>query len=249
MNGQTRGSGTGRVAGLVAVVWLCLVASAWSDDDEDCRRPQISVTGEGSVSVRPDVAQANLGLRVTGATVGEAMGESRQHMARVLDALRQSGVAEKDVITSQFSIHRERQVPAPRRDGGAEMEEEPQYVVTNMVRVTIRDLDRADLVLDRAIDAGANEVHGIRFALEDEEEAAAGARELAVAQARAKAAQLAQLHGAQLGPPIRIAEMSGGGGPRPMMSRAMASAESATVTVGELTFSARVEVVYEIEVD
>ncbi len=235
-----------RGAASVAMAALAVVAlaagSAGAADFEG--RRHIAVSGEGSVSVLPDIARADLGTRVTGETVSEAMGQARLTMQRILDSLNQAGVADKDILTTRFAIHRER-VP-----GRGEERQEERYAVTNMVGVTIRDLDRADSVLDLAIDAGANEVRGIRFAIEDEDEVAAEARQLAAAQARAKAQQLARLHGVTLGEPIRIAESGAGAGPRPMYARSAGlAAESATVTVGELTFTARLEVVYEIEAE
>ena len=153
------------------------------------------------------------------------------------------------MITTRFAIHRER-VPGPRPANRGDGQAEERYAVTNMVGVTIRDLERADTVLDRAIDAGANEVHGISFAIENENEVAAKARREAAAQARGKAEQLARLHGVTLGDPIRISESGGGAGSRPMYARsASLAAESATVSVGELTFSARLDVVYEFETE
>lgn len=235
-------------AAAVAVALVVAWSGAARAQEYEGRR-HIAVSGEGSVRVRPDVAHADLGIRVTGETVGEAMGEARRSMERVLDALKQAGVAEGDVTTSRFAIRRER-VPIPRRGGPDEGKVEERYAVNNMVRVTIRDLDRAGAVLDHAIDAGANEVHGVRFAIEEEDEVAAEARQLAAARARAKAEQLARLHGVALGEPIRIAEAGTGPGPGPMYARAAGmSAESATVSVGELTFSVRLDVVYEIEAD
>lgn len=234
------------VGAAVALLLICAVGGAGAQ--EYAGRRHIAVSGEGTVSVAPDIAFAEMGVRVTGQTVGEAMAEARRTMSRILEALQQAGVAEKDVITSRFDVHRER-APGARPPGPGEDHAEEHYAVANLVRVTIRDLDRADAVLDQAIDAGANEVQGIRFAIEKESEVAAEARRLAAAEARTKAEQLARLHGVVLGEPIRIAE-GGGGGPRPMYARAVGmAAESSTVSIGELTFSARLDVVYEIETD
>ena len=243
-------AGRGRLGRAAALVAAVVLAAAWSNAaaQEYGGRRHIAVSGEGSMRVQPDIARAELGIRVTGQTVGEAMGEARQLMARILDAVEQTGVAGEDVITSRFAIHRERvPVARPGRRDDGELEE--RYAVNNMVQVTIRDLDRADAVLDRAVEAGANEVHGVRFALEAEEEVAAEARRLAAAHARSKAEHLARLHGVALGAPIRIAEAASGA-PAPMYARALGrGAESPTVSVGDLTFSARLHVVYEIEAE
>ena len=237
-----------RAGWLLAALFLAATAVAGSADDMD-GPPHIAVSGQGSVSAQPDIARADLGTRATGETVGEAMAQARLTMSRILDALKQAGVKDRDVITTRFAINRER-VPQSRAFGIGEEGLVERYAVTNLVAVTIRDLDRADAVLDRAVDAGANEVRGITFAIEDEEEVAAEARRRASAQARAKAEQLARLHGVSLGEPLRITEGGAGAGPRPMYARSAAmEAGSATVSVGELTFTARINVVYAIETE
>ena len=235
-------------AGLFLAAWLSAIPAAGQLRDEPGAR-YISVSGEGTVSVAPDVAHADLGIRVVGNTVVEAMQETRERMERIIASLRDTGVRERDIATSRFSIHRERQNRPTRGRGDQDQSQPEQYVVTNMVRVRIRDLDRAAVVVDGAIDAGANEMRGIYFALENVEDAASRARELAATQAHARATQLADLHGISLGQPLRIVE-GPGGGREPMMARAsLAAAEGATVSPGELAFRVRLQVVYEIGAD
>ncbi len=118
------------------------------------------------------------------------------------------------------------------------------YTATNNVEVTIRNLDTAGRVLSAATNAGANQIYGIRFEIEDPSALLAEARKRAVEDARARAERLAQLAGVKLGPAISISESdSGGGGPVPMF--AMAKMESAApVERGELTVSTTVQIVY-----
>jgi len=117
------------------------------------------------------------------------------------------------------------------------------YTASNSVEVTIRNLDGAGKVLSAATAAGANQLYGLRFELEDLAPVQAEARKKAVEDARARAERLAQLSGVKLGPAISIIEMDGGGsGPVPMM--AMAKMDAAPVERGELTFSTTVQIVY-----
>jgi uncharacterized protein YggE len=148
------------------------------------------------------------------------------------------------VFILDFSIHRET-VPAVRR--GEKEQEDERFVVRNLLQVTIRDIDRAGFLIDRLVEAGANEVRGISFTLQDDTELAREARELAAADARRKAEHLAQLHDAKLGKVLRISE-SGVRAVRPeaMMMRAM-DAGSSTVSAGELTFAANLQVIYELD--
>jgi hypothetical protein len=73
----------------------------------------ITVVGRGEVSSKPDVARANMGVEVSAPTVGEAMNLARSRMTGLMDALKKLGIAEKDIRTSNFSIHYERSYQEP----------------------------------------------------------------------------------------------------------------------------------------
>ncbi|MSS72378.1 MAG: DUF541 domain-containing protein [Candidatus Latescibacteria bacterium] len=206
----------------------------------------ITVAGEGRVSVRPDVARANVGVVVTAPKVKDAVGKSRTLMVAVLAALRKVGVAEKDILTTNYSIYHEQ--PPPKEEGTkGSAGGKGRYNVTNMVQVTIRDIEKMDAVLDAVTEAGVNQVWGITFEVDNPDSAATKAREAAVVQARAKAEALARAGGVRLGPVLSISE-DGGGRPMPMMRMAMKEqSDSGPISVGEMTFSAQVQMVYGIE--
>lgn len=225
---------------------LCalLAAGATADAADVLEGRHITLHGEGSVRARPDLAVARLGVTAYGESATLAMAENRRKIVSLQVALQENGVDEADVLTSDFSIHREA-VPVVRR--GEKEQEDERFVVRNLLQVTIRDIDRAGFLIDRLVEAGANEVRGISFTLQDDTELAREARELAAADARRKAEHLAALHGAKLGKVLRISE-SGVRAVRPeaMMMRAM-DAGSSTVSAGELTFAANLQVIYELD--
>ena len=120
------------------------------------------------------------------------------------------------------------------------------YTATNNVEVTIRNLDLAGKVLSAATGAGANQLYGLRFEIEDPSPLQAEARKEAVADARQRAERLAQLSGVKLGPAQSITEVDGGGsGPMPMYAAARADS-SAPVERGELTITSTVQIVYSL---
>ena len=96
------------LTGFLTVVWV--LAGGVSSIRAEASRPEtgtlrtITVVGEGKVSVRPDVAKANIGVVVTAPTVKEAVSRNRASMTAVLAALKRLGVAEKDILTSNYSI-------------------------------------------------------------------------------------------------------------------------------------------------
>lgn len=229
----------------------------------------ITVVGTGEVRARPDVAKANLGVEVLAPTVAEANRLANERASAIMAALRSQGVAEKDIQTSNYSIHFERQhpehpmpMPAPGPKGSPPAPPDRPipppvssaptgfYRVSNTVEVTIRNITKAGPVLDAAVAAGANQVYGVHFALDQTEPVEAKVREEAVADARKKALVLARLHGKTLGEVLAVSEVIGGG-PRPFLAKGMAAemrdAGGAQLAPGELTMSGQVEVVYAFE--
>jgi uncharacterized protein YggE len=168
----------------------------------------VTVVGEGSVSIEPDIARANIGVEVVQATVQEAVAEAREVMEAVLAALEEAGVAAEDIQTSGYNIWAERHFGEMSRSN----EEQVRYRVSNNVSVTIRDLEEVSAVLDAAIDAGANNIYGVNFGLDDPTTVESEAREKAVENALAKAEELAGLTGTEIGAVISISEVIGQGG-------------------------------------
>jgi uncharacterized protein YggE len=166
----------------------------------------ITVVGDGTVSIKPDVARANIGVEVMGPSVDEAAAENSTITEQVLAALREMGIAEEDIQTSGYSVFSERFSP----DGTATAE--VQYRVTNTVNVLIRDLDNVGAVLDASIQAGANSIYGIEFLLDDPTAARSAARQMAVENAAATANELAELTGVGVGRIVSISEVIGNNG-------------------------------------
>jgi hypothetical protein len=200
------------------------------------QRGGISVAGEGTVEARPDTAHITLGFTAENALVDVAHKQAAQNMAAVVERITALGVAAKDIQTANYSIYRD-----PRRK---------VFVVSNDVRVVIRDIQASSKLLDGAVAAGANSVHGISFTIEDRTALEKQAREKAMQNARGKAMELARLGDVTLGKPITISE-SAPPGPIPYAEAEMRGAAAADVATpvkpGELTVRMSVNVTYAIE--
>jgi uncharacterized protein YggE len=119
------------------------------------------------------------------------------------------------------------------------------YTASNQVEVTIRKLDDAGKVVSAATSAGADQLFGIRFELEDPSKLLVEARKRAVEDARERAERLAKLAGVTLGPAVSISEADGGAGPSPMpMFAAAKMQEAAPIERGEVTVVSTVQIVY-----
>lgn len=180
----------------------------------------IIVVGEGTAMVEPDIARTTIGVEAAGETLPEVTDQVAETMESILDALQEAGVASSDIQTSGYSIYVERRMPEGMAAG---TEDTIIYRVNNSVLVTVRDLDAVVEVLDAAIDAGANNIFGVEFAVEDKSAALAEARAEAVADARARAEELATLNGVGVGNVMQISEVidTGFG---PVLARAEAAA-------------------------
>ncbi len=202
----------------------------------------VTVVGEGVVNIEPDVATARIGVVVLRTTVKEASSEANEIMQEVKAALLAQDIEEKDIQTRHYNIYAERYGPE-----GLLQEDQVQYHVSSTVDVTIRDLDNIGGVLDAAIEAGANDIGNIRFSLENPAAVESEARAMAVADARAKAEELAALIGATVGEATEISEIIGhGGGFFANSFSEMALADSA-FSIGELTLAMQLQITYKLQ--
>jgi uncharacterized protein YggE len=161
------------------------------------------VTGLGEVTAVPDIATLRLGIEAQAATVAEARSQAAEAMDRVMTSLKDNGIAEKDIQTQYFNISQ-----VTEWDRIKEEEEVIGYRVTNTVTAKIREIDKAGVIIDAAAEAGGDltRVNGISFSLDDPSAYYEEAREKAMADAEAKAEQLAKLGGVSLGKPTYISE-------------------------------------------
>jgi uncharacterized protein YggE len=209
----------------------------------------ITVVGQGSVRTEPDVARVSIGVETAAETVSEAVAENEAKMASILTALEGVGIPAEDIQTTHYSVQLERYPePMPRVADTESGEAKPQYRVSNMVNVTVRDLDKVSEALDVVIEAGANNIWGVSFGLEDPAAAQADARSKATANALERAEALAELSGVELGPVMSISEVIGGGAvPMPMLTAERAAGGAGPISPGEVEVSYQLQVAYFIE--
>jgi len=234
---------------VLIVAWLFAPAltSGPARADEPGQR-QIRVTGVGEVLAKPDMATVSLGVVSESKTAGAALQHNSDAMAEIIAAMKAEGIAARDLQTSGFSIQPKYHYPDRNRGETGE----PRivgYTIRNMLTVRIRDLAMTGALLDRMVMLGSNSVNGITFGVAEPGPLEKDARRAAVADARARAELYAATAGVELGDIILIAEPRARS-PAPVAFNARAAspiAESAVpVEAGELTFRARIDIVWEI---
>ncbi|SLN40594.1 SIMPL domain-containing protein [Roseisalinus antarcticus] len=201
--------------------------------------PVIRVSGEGAVTVAPDMAVLSLGIREEARTAEVAVAAMGRRTQSVLDALAEVGIVKTDIATG--SLRLDPTFSSSSINSGPQV---TGFVSEITLEVRIRDLDELGGILSSVVAEGSNLFQGVQFDVADRDEALDEARALAVADARARAEVFAAAAGVALGPLLSLSEASAGGGPAPMMeSRAM---DFVPVPQGELTIRANVTMVYGI---
>jgi len=232
-----------RAALTLALVAMTLAACApFAGPDGMPRRPAtVTVSGVGTVTAAPDMAEITTGVVTQAPTAAQALAANSQAMERLLQALGSLGIATRDIQTTDISVS-----PQRRQGKDGQPPEIVGYEVSNQVRVKVRDLARLGRVLDQQVGQGANLVYGIRFGLQEPAPRLDEARKLAMADARRKAELYATAAGLKVGRVIAVQE-AGAASPRPEMApRALMSA-AVPVAPGEQEIKTSVTVTFTLE--
>ncbi len=222
---------------------LAVVSPALADGGKMPRI--ISLSGHGEVRSVPDVAYVTSGVLSQGATAAEALAANTTAMTSIFAALKDAGIEDKDIQTSNFSVQSRYDFSngqAPKLVG---------YDVTNNVTIKVKKIGDLGAMLDKLVQAGSNQISGVSFDVSKPEEAMDQARKLATEDATRKAKLYAQAMGVELGNVMQVSE-GGSAAPPPVpfvRGVAMMKADAAPVPVaaGEQSLAADVNVIWEIK--
>ncbi len=204
----------------------------------------ISVTGNGKVSVKPNVANSTIGIDVTGTSLADATSQANTKMSAVIDKIKSMGVADKDIQTTNYSVQ-------PVTNQPKTSDETPKitgYRISNQVNVTVRNISDLGKILDAAVAAGANSIYGVSFSVDDPTPYQQQARAAAVKDAMDKAGQLAKAGGVTLGKIVSISENVAS--PRPVFAAAapsLAGGGVVPVETGEMDITVSVDVRFALQ--
>ncbi len=215
----------------------------------------ITVMGEGEVMVSPDLATVSFQVIESGKTVSEAQTKATEKSNAALKAVRDGGVEDKDIKTTSYNINPKYEYPvctqwscptqSPKLIG---------YEVSQSVDVKIRDLDKAGELLASIGGLGVQNVSGLNFSVDNPDMVNAEARGKAIADAKAKASELAKQLGVNI---VRVQSFSennfrpypvafGRGGVEAKVMD-QASAPAPELPAGENKIVSNVEIVYQVK--
>jgi uncharacterized protein YggE len=236
---------------LLAVICIFCAPAILPAQPEPLRRT-ISVTGEAEVKVVPDEAVFNFGIETDSKDIEEARRQNDARVKDLLDLAARLGIERQHVQTDYLSIE-----PRYDRDGSDRKNEFLGYFVRRNVVITLKDLGKFEQLLSEALKLGVNFVDQAQFRTTELRRHRDQARQMAIRAAKEKAVALAGELNMKVGKPISISEASiwennwyrGRAMTQNAMAEAPASSDigSSTIAPGQISISARISVVFELE--
>lgn len=209
-------------------------------------RPQdtFTIDGEGKVSGKPDLALVDIGLYTEGDDVPSVQNANTQKVNAMLAALKDLGIADADIQTSNYNI-------TPRYQYNEGAQTVIGYAVSQNLAVKVRDLSKVGTVLSRVGSLGANQVNGVTFTIDDPSSLEQAARKEALEDARTKAEELADALGVNIVRVVTFSESSNNfPTPQPIALRGLEAAPSTQIIPeiqpGALDVHSQVSVTFEI---
>jgi uncharacterized protein YggE len=228
---------------LLILAVLVIIAGATSTyietgSKEKNKIKTIEVSGTGIVSMVPDEAIVYMGVQTKSADAVTSQKDNAVKMEKVVNALIDAGIAKDNMETSSYTMY-------PVRDN-EKGENITGYVVSNQLKVTIKDINKTGEVIDKAVKAGANEINSISFTLSDESQQKVREQALknAVKAARLDADRLASELGVIIKAPLQV---STGGGFITTPNSVDIKSLTTPIMPGGVTVSAFVSVIYQFE--
>ncbi len=232
------------LAGLALMAMVPSMAEAQMPYQQIINGTRLDIQARGESRAVPDVAVISAGVVTQAPDAQSAMRDNAARMSRVVAALKQAGIADKDIQTTAVSLspqYRYQQNEIPEITG---------YQANNQVTVRFRDIARSGAVLDVLVKQGANQINGPTLMVDKPEAAQDAARLLAMKAARTRAELYASAAGMKVKRIVAISEsVEDGGSPQPMMRAQMADGAEAKTSIapGEQSIGVTVSVVFELQ--
>lgn len=229
-----------------AALTVPAIATAAPQIDIAATGPVVELSVFESVDVAPDLATIGAGVTTEAPTATEALRQNSAEMQKVIARIKASGVAEKDIQTTGINLN-------ARYDYDQQTQRQVfrGYQASNRVNVILRKIDNTGRVLDALVQAGATDLSGPSFSIDDDTAAKDAARKRAVERANAQAKAYAAMLGYQNVRVLSISEAMQGMGPMPMpfaksRDAIEVSAAPAPVQPGMVQTGVNVAITYEM---
>ncbi|GGD01361.1 hypothetical protein GCM10007216_35110 [Thalassobacillus devorans] len=198
----------------------------------------IKVTGTGTLTAAPDQAVIVTGVETENMSLQQAQSENNTITRQIINSITQAGIPQEQIQTEEFRIN-------PVYDFKDGQQVFRGYKVTNVLNITLYDMEMIGPIIDAATASGANIVRGVEFSLQHADLIYNQALQEALRQAKQKAQTIAKSFQATLySVPQSVVEDAGTSRPSPLFKTAALQAESTPIQPGQLTIEANVLVTY-----
>jgi len=233
-------------AALLAALALALVALAGcgeaSTTPAGAVANTVTASGAGTTQAVPDTAEMSFGVTTMSPNAKSALDEAAKSAEQIGSAVKKQGIADEDIQTQDVSVY-----PQTVDQDGKQVITD--YQASLSVRVKVRDIAKLGEIISAANAAGANNISGPTFTIDDPAPARAMAIEEAVADARKSAEAMAKAAGKSVGAVLSMSSSDVGLVPGPMYSTSdmAGAAKDVPIEPGQLDITASVVVVFELK--
>ena len=222
----------------IGLLSSCVLSRPTESSEE---KRTITVSGSGSVTVKPDMVSLKFIVRNNGWNIMQVAERNAITTTNTLNALKEAGIPESDISTYDYSITQDN----THTYAG-------EYTARNTIAVIVRNLDITGKVIDAAVknNIGANGITSFEYLVSDKTTALREARTLAVKNAQDAASLLAGASGCKINGVMEIREdYTSAGRASDMMFKAVSMTEEAATTPiveGSITITSNVTIKYEL---
>lgn len=231
---------------LIAVLIITIVTNNLLVSQEQKESRHISMDGEASMMVAPDMASISIGVETEGTNIADIKRDNDQRVSSIYETVKELGIAGKDIQTSELSIQ-------PIYDYTSKRRKFLRYEMRNLVTITVRKLDIIEKVINASVREGSNVLEGVQFIVSNRDVLVDSLQVEAAKNARKRASAIASAVGAKLGKALKIAasrdhtpETVYGRRAFAMMDNGGAEA-STPVSGGEMKLRSSVSITFELE--
>jgi uncharacterized protein YggE len=232
-------------AGFIAFLLTIVTCNLAFAQNEKSEKSTLEAVGRGEVKIKPDVAYLKISVETTTKKASDAVRENAEKMKSVMDKLKSQIGKEDKITTTGYTLS-----PIYEYNDRIKESQLMGYRASNGIVVETKNLEGLGKLIDSATQAGANRVDSLSFDTDKREEYRRLALAQAVQDARATADTVAKATGVKI---VKILKISPSYEvPRPMVrelgfAKMTAQAAPTPIEPGELTVSATVNIVFEIE--
>lgn len=225
------------------ILILMTFIATMTQAQEQKQIPQVSVSGEGKVMVKPDHIVVNFGVENTGKDATEVKKLNDETVDKVVKFVKKFGISTSDFQTTSVSLNRNYDYEKKKYN----------YQASQSISITLKDITKYDALMMGLVDNGINNISDVEFKSSKIEEYKSEARKLAMKDAKHKAEDYVAVLNQKIGKAILISDNSQSYYPPPvmykaeMMAAAVADAPRETLAVGEIEVTANVSVSFILE--